>query len=159
MQKVTIISVGALKEDYFRAAVAEYEKRLSGLCRINNINLKEEPIKDEKSTAEILAALEREGDRILSSIPPRAYKFALCIEGAQRSSEELAHELEQITARAPELCFIIGSSHGLCERVKRECDARISFSRLTFPHRLMRVILLEVIYRALGITAGGKYHK
>jgi len=106
-----------------------------------------------------LSALEKEGERIFSAIPQRAYRIALCIEGAQPSSEELAQRLERISLNSPEICFIIGSSHGLSDKVKDSCDERLSISRLTFPHRLARVILLETIYRALSINGGGKYHK
>lgn len=159
MLRITLISVGALKEEYFRQAAAEYEKRLSGLCQFKNISLKEEKIKNEESPAEIAAALDREGERILAVLPSRSHKIALCIEGEQYTSEALARQLERAGAAASEICFVIGSSHGLADKVKRACDATLSLSKLTFPHRLARVILLEALYRALSILAGGKYHK
>lgn len=158
MLKITVISVGGMKEKYFADAIAEYEKRASAFAEIKNINLKEAPLFDARD-AEIAAALNAEGEQILKSIPPRAYKVALCVEGKQLSSEELAAMLHDVKETRGEVCFIIGSSHGLAEKVKAACDRRLSFSRLTFPHRLMRVILSEALYRALSIEGGGKYHK
>ena len=158
MLKITIISVGGMKEKYFAEAIAEYEKRSSAFAQIKNINLKEEPIFDARD-AEIAAALDAEGEQILKNLPPRAYKVALCVEGKQLSSEELAAMLHEVKETHGEVCFVIGSSHGLAEKVKAACDRRLSFSRLTFPHRLMRVILSEALYRALSIEGGGKYHK
>ncbi len=159
MLKLTIISVGQLKESYYREAVCEYEKRMSAFAKIQNINLKEAPSGEKSGDSAIRAALEEEGERILSSIPKGSYKIALCIEGKQQSSEELAQTLQRASAEYGECTFIIGSSHGLAEKVKAACDMRLSFSRLTFPHRLARVILSEALYRSLSINAGRKYHK
>ena len=159
MFKITIITVGQLKESYFREAVEEYEKRMSAFARVTDINLKEVPFDEKAGDGAIRTALEAEGDMILQKIPQGAYKIALCIEGKQQTSEELAGVLERAAAERGECVFIIGSSHGLCERVKRACDLRLSFSKLTFPHRLARVILCEAIYRSLSINAGRKYHK
>ena len=158
MFKITIISVGNMKEKYFAEAIKEYEKRISAYAEIRDINLKEENL-DNLREGDIAAALEREGNRILESIPPRAYKVALCVEGKSLSSEKLAELVESAKNTQGEICFIIGSSHGLSPKVKAACDYRLSVSALTFPHRLMRVILTEVIYRALSIANGGKYHK
>ena len=158
MFKITIISVGNMKEKYFAEAIKEYEKRISAYAEIRDINLKEENL-DNLREGDIAAALEREGNRILESIPPRAYKVALCVEGKSLSSEKLAELVESAKNTQGEICFIIGSSHGLSPKVKAACDYRLSVSALTFPHRLMRVILTESIYRALSIANGGKYHK
>lgn len=158
MQKMTFLSVGPLKESYFREAAAEYEKRISGFCRLETVAVKEEILRSE-SEAEIAAALEKEGKRLLEAIPRRAYVVALCVEGKELSSPELASVLERAYETAPEVCFIIGSSYGLSDEVKAAADLRLSFSRMTFPHRLMRVILAEAVYRALTIAAGVKYHK
>lgn len=158
MQKLTFLTIGTLKEDYFRAAVAEYEKRISGYCRIESVSVKEEILRSE-SDAEIAAALEKEGDRVLAAIPRRAYVIALCVEGKELSSPELSGVLERAYESAPEVCFIIGSSYGLSDRVKAAADLKLSVSRMTFPHRLMRVILAEAVYRALTIAAGARYHK
>lgn len=158
MFKVTIISVGNLKEKYFAEAMKEYEKRISAYAEIRNINLKEENL-DNLREGDIAAALEREGTAILASMPQRAYKVALCVEGKSLSSEKLAELVTSAKDMQGEICFVIGSSHGLAPKVKAACDYRLSVSALTFPHRLMRVILTEAIYRALSISNGGKYHK
>lgn len=158
MFKITIVSVGSMKEKYFAEAIAEYEKRISAYAKIADINLKEEPL-DEGSDKEIAAALEREADRIFEVLPPRAYKIALCVEGKSLSSEKLAELIGSARDSVGEVALIIGSSHGLSPRVKSACDYRLSVSALTFPHRLMRVILTEALYRALSILNGGKYHK
>ncbi len=159
MLKITVISVGQLKEDYFRLAVAEYEKRISAYAKIADINLKEAPFDEKAGESAIKAALDEEGERIISQIPKGAYKIALCIEGTQYTSEELADIFENIGTSVGECAFIIGSSHGLSERVKSMCDLRLSMSKLTFPHRLARVMLTEAIYRSLSINKGLKYHK
>lgn len=141
MLSVTILCVGNLKEAYFRQAAAEYEKRLSAFCRLKTVELHTEP-------------------QILPLLPPRAYKIALCVEGKELSSEELAQRVESVAVDGfGELYFVIGGSDGLPESVKAACDFRLSFSKMTFPHRLMRVILLEQLYRAFSINHGGKYHK
>lgn len=158
MFKVTIISVGNLKEKYYAEAVKEYEKRISAYAEVKNINLKEENL-DNFRDGDIAAALEKEGARILEVMPARAYKVALCVEGKSLSSEKLASLVEDAKNTQGEICFVIGSSHGLAPKVKSACDYRLSVSALTFPHRLMRVILTEAIYRALSIINGGKYHK
>lgn len=158
MLKITVISVGGMKESYFAEAIAEYEKRAGAYAELKNINLKEAPLAATRA-GDIAAALDAEGEQILKHLPPRACKIALCVEGKQLSSEELGALIGEVKRTAGELCFVIGSSHGLAEKVKTACDRRLSFSRLTFPHRLMRVILAEALYRALSIDAGGKYHK
>lgn len=156
---VTVISIGTLKESYLREAISEYEKRLGGLCRLTMATLKEEKLPEAPSDGEIKNALGKEGERIRNAIPPRAYKIALCIEGKQLSSEELAEKLEAIGMTNGEVCFIIGSSHGLSEDIKAICDMRLSFSKLTFPHQLMKVILMEAVYRSFNIIKGTRYHK
>lgn len=159
MLNVRLITLGTLKEEYLRSAAAEYEKRLGGFCRFEQIQLKEERLSDQPSESEIRAALEREGARVLAEIQSRAYVVAMCVEGKQLSSEELADKLGEISARTSEVCFIIGSSFGLSDTVKQRADLRLSVSKLTFPHQLMRVILLEAVYRAFNIQKGTKYHK
>lgn len=159
MLNVRLIVTGSLKESYLREATAEYMKRLSGFCRPEIIELKESRLPDDPSEKEIATALREEGDKILSLLPARAYKIALCVEGKQLSSEELARKLEGAAQQAGDLYLLIGSSHGLDERVKAACDFRLSLSKLTFPHQLMRVILLESVYRAFNIQRGTRYHK
>lgn len=159
MLAVTIIAVGNLKEQYLRDASAEYEKRLSGLCSLRMVEIKETRLPDNPSEGVIRAALEDEGERILSAVPPRAYTVALCVEGKQLDSPGLAAALEQAASQSGSVCFIIGGSFGLSDNVKRSSSLRLSFSRLTFPHQLMRVMLLEAVYRGFNIIKGTKYHK
>ena len=159
MLGVKIITVGTLKEAYLRDAVAEYEKGLGAFCKLSQVTLKEEKLPDSPSPSEIDVALRKEAEKILAEIPRKAYKMALCVEGKQMSSEELADKLDEISTSHGELCLIIGSSHGLDVSVKSACDYRLSVSKLTFPHQLMRVILLEALYRGLNISKGTKYHK
>ena len=159
MLNVKFITLGTLKEAYLRDAAAEYEKRLGGFCRFESIQLKEERLSDDPSDNEIKSALDKEGDKILSLIPARAYVVAMCVEGKQLSSPELADKLDEISARTSDICFIIGSSFGLSDTVKQRADLKLSVSKLTFPHQLMRVILLEAVYRAFNIQKGTKYHK
>ncbi len=159
MIRITVITVGSLKERYWQEAVAEYEKRLSAFSSPILLSLKEARLPQDPSEGEIRVALEEEADRILAAIPPRAYKIALCVEGMQFTSEELAKRIEQAASLSGQLCFIIGSSHGIADRVKAASDLRLSFSKLTFPHQMMRPMLLEAIYRSFTILHGTKYHK
>ena len=156
---VKIITVGSLKESYLRDATAEYEKRLGGYCKLTQVTLKEAKLPDQPSDGEIRDALRKESDKILAEMPRKAYKIAMCVEGKQMSSEELADKLGKIGETHGELCIVIGSSHGLDDSVKSACDLRLSVSSLTFPHQLMRVILLEAIYRGFNILKGTHYHK
>ncbi len=156
---VRFITVGNLKEAYLREAAAEYRKRLSGLCRVEEVELKEVRLPDDPSEGEIRRALEVEGKAILSAIPPRSFPIALCVEGKQYASPELSRKLEAVSAECGELCFIVGSSHGLAPEVKAAAKLRLSVSELTFPHQLMRVILYEAVYRCYQIARGSKYHK
>ena len=159
MVNVTFITVGTLKEDYWRQAMAEYGKRLSAYGRFSTVELRESRLPSEPSSAEIHAALDAEADKILAAIPPRTFRVALCVEGQGVSSEKLAQKLELACQTHSGLCFIIGSSYGLSEKVKAACDWRLSVSDLTFPHQLMRVILAEAVYRSFSIQKGAKYHK
>lgn len=159
MANITVISVGTLKESYLKDAVAEYKKRLSQYARVDEVNIKEEKIQDEDDAAEIKRALEAEADKIIAAIPKGAGKIALCVEGKQYDSVGLAGLIGRMADGSGKIALIIGSSHGLSERVKRECDVRLSVSALTFPHQLMRVVLFEALYRSFTILAGKKYHK
>lgn len=158
-QTVRFITVGSLKESYLREAAAEYKKRLSGMCRVEEIELKEVRLPEDPSEGEIKKALSEEAKAILSAIPPRSFPIALCVEGKQMSSPELSRRLEAVTAECGTLCFIIGSSHGLSPEVKAAAKLRLSVSELTFPHQLMRVILYEAVYRCYQIAKGSRYHK
>lgn len=156
---VNLISVGNLKEAYLRDALTEYQKRIGQFARFEAVELKEERIFNEDDRSEVSRALDREADKILAAIPKDSFTVALCVEGKQLSSEELAEQVRRAADECGKITFIIGSSHGLSERVKRECRLRLSFSRLTFPHQLMRVVLCESIYRSFTIISGKKYHK
>ena len=158
--RIKIIAVGKLKEKYLAEAVSEYEKRLSRFAKVEIVQLPDIKIPDKASAAEEEAVLRAEGDKILEKIPESAYVYALCVEGTQVSSETLAAQVKEVTLGGKsEICFIIGGSLGLDARVKARADVRLSFSKMTFPHMLMRVILLEQIYRAFKINAGESYHK
>lgn len=156
---VRFITVGNLKESYLREAVAEYKKRLSGMCRVEDIELKECKLPDNPTDADIKAALSTEAKAILGAVPSRAYLIALCVEGDKLSSPDLAKKLEKVGNAASEICFVIGSSYGLSPEVKSAAQMRLSVSDLTFPHQLMRVILYEAVYRCYQISKGTKYHK
>lgn len=141
MLNVKLVCVGNLKEAYLRDAVKEYEKRLGAYCRFTTAELKED--------SQLPAAVDVK----------KAYKIALCVEGKQHSSEEFAKMIDKCAQVSGELILVIGGSDGLPESVKALCDYRLSFSKMTFPHQLMRVILLEQLYRAFNINNNGKYHK
>ena len=159
MFKIKLIALGNLKEAYWRDALAEYKKRLGAYAQVEIVELKEERLPDSPGAAEIEAALDREATAILAAVPPRAHLAALCVEGKQLSSEELSQALSRVMQESGELALVIGSSHGLSPRVKSAAAIRLSVSKLTFPHQMMRVILLETLYRSLSILHGGKYHK
>lgn len=157
---VTLICVGRLKEDYLRAACAEYQKRLSGFCRFSVEELEAERLPDDPSEAEITAALEKEGERILKKIPRGACTAALCIEGKELDSRELAQLMESVpVSGSGAAAFIVGSSYGLSDKVKSSAQLKLSMSRMTFPHQLARVMLMEQIYRAYSIINNRSYHK
>lgn len=145
MVKLNIVCVGKLKEQYWRDAVAEYCKRLSRFCRAEVRELPER------------RSPEEEADAILKEC--RGYTFALAVEGVMCSSEQLAKKIASLVDAGRELTFVIGSSCGLSPRVKARAEEKLSFSPMTFPHQMMRVILCEQIYRAFMINAGAEYHK
>ena len=160
MLKITILCVGKIKEKYFSDAVAEYKKRLGRYCRMEIIE-----VADEKAPEDISAAMEedikrKEGERLLKSIREGDYIIALAIEGEQLSSVELAKKLDKLATRGiSQIVFVIGGSLGLSKEVLARAKEKISFSKMTFPHQLMRVILLEQVYRAFRINQGVPYHK
>ena len=159
MTKVTVIALGKLKEKYLRDASEEYIKRLSRYCKLEIAEL--EPIRlcENPSKSEINAALEKEAVLIEKKIPKDTLLVALCIEGGQITSEQLSKTVEKAQMYSGGITFIIGSSFGLAERVKQSADICMSFSSMTFPHQLFRIMLLEQIYRAFKIEEGGAYHK
>lgn len=159
MINLKIIALGNIKEQYLRDAAAEYVKRLGAFAKVELCELKEARLPDNPSQSHIDAALEDEAQRILAAIPPRSHVIALAIEGKQMSSEDFASHIESVTQTASTLCLIIGSSHGLSAKVKNASDFKLSVSKMTFPHQLFRVMLLESVYRAFNIIKGTKYHK
>jgi len=157
--KVTILSVGKIKEAFFRDAIEEYIKRSSRFSKIEIIEVKDQKIPDNPSQKECEAILKKEGSEILSKIPNNAYVISMCIEGKELSSIDLSKKIDEIKNTNDHIVFIIGGSLGLSQEVKRNSDLCISFGKITLPHQLMRVVLLEQIYRAFKISANENYHK
>lgn len=159
MMNVQILCIGKLKESYWREACAEYAKRLKAFCTFSIVELPESRLPDDPSPALIEKALEEEGEKLLAAAKGSAV-IPLCIEGKELSSPQLAQRLEDLASRGvSSVSFVIGSSFGLAERVKRAGAVRLSMSPMTFPHQLARVMLCEQIYRAFQIQNHGKYHK
>jgi 23S rRNA (pseudouridine1915-N3)-methyltransferase len=158
--RVDVLCVGKLKEAYWRDACAEYQKRLGSFCRLTVTEVEETRLPDRPSAAQIAETVNTEGRRLLQKIPQGAAVIALCIEGKALSSEQLSASLEGMTVSGDSrIAFLIGGSHGLSDEVKASARLKLSMSPMTFPHQLARVMLLEQIYRAMQIAAGGKYHK
>ena len=158
--KITLITVGKIKEKYFTDAIAEYMKRLSRYCKPEIIQVADEKTPENAALAVEKQVKDTEGERILRHVAEDAFVVALEIRGEMLSSEELADFIErkQVSGTS-HIQFVIGGSLGLSEAVLRRADYRLSFSRMTFPHQLMRVVLLEQIYRSIRIIAGEPYHK
>ena len=160
MIKINIVAVGKLKEKYLSDACKEYLKRLGAFAKVEICEISEYRAKENPSPAEIEIIKEKEGEQILSKIPKGAYVFPMCIEGKELSSEEFSKKIEkEMLLSNAEFVFIIGGSFGLSEAVKSRGDFRLSFGKITLPHQLMRVVLLEQIYRAFSIMNNSKYHK
>lgn len=158
--KVTLITVGKLKEKYLKDGIAEYSKRLSRFTKLEIIELADEKTPDNASLAENQAILKKEGSRILAKIADRAFVIALAIEGDPLSSEKFSQLLDNVTSRGfSEIVFIIGGSLGLAPEVKTRANQLLSFGRITLPHQLMRLVLVEQIYRVFMIQQGSPYHK
>lgn len=160
IMKITIIAVGKLKEKYWKQAIAEYEKRLSAYTKIDIIEVPDEKAPENMSDKEIEQMKEKEGQRILAKVKPQSTVITLEIQGKMLSSEGLAKELDQrMTQGASDFTFIIGGSNGLHQEVMKRSNFALSFSKMTFPHQMMRVVLLEQVYRAFKINRGEAYHK
>ena len=158
--RITLITVGKLKEKYFTDAIKEYSKRLSRYCKLEIIELTDEKTPDRASEAEELQIKAKEGERILKTIKDGSYVVARAIEGKKMTAEKLAEFIGNLGVRGiSDIVFIIGGSLGLDERVLNRADYLLSFSDMTFPHQLMRVILLEQIYRSFRILQNEPYHK
>ena len=160
MFDITLICMGKLKEKFYLSAAAEYEKRLKGYCAFKLVELPEHRLPEDPSPAEIQAGLEKEAELILSKIPKGAWFCVLTPEGKIISSEELAGKIQDVkNSGKSSACFLIGSSFGMAQRIKEKADFKLSMSKMTFPHHLARIMVLEQIYRAEAIQAGSKYHK
>ena len=160
MQKVTVLCVGKLKEAFYAAAVAEYQKRLQRHCKLEIVELPEQKLPESPAPAEIEQALAREAALIEEKLPKGGAVIALCIEGKPCSSEELSRRIIDFGVQGKtQITFLIGGSVGLDESLKQQADWRLSMSPMTFPHHMARIMLLEQIYRAYQIAGGAKYHK
>ncbi len=157
---IKLISVGKIKEKYYRAALDEYIKRLSRYCKLTCIEVADEKAPESLSTAEMVQVKDKEGSRILAKIDQSDYVISLEITGQAMSSETLAAKLNQLALSGKsQLCFVIGGSLGLSDAVCRRSNYALSFSKMTFPHQLMRVVLLEQLYRSFKIIKNEPYHK
>ena len=160
MFDITLITMGKLKEKFYLSAAEEYTKRLKGYCRFQLLELPEHRLPENPSPAEIAAGLEKEADLIFSKLPKGAWFCVFTPEGKNLSSEEFAGKLKEVKlAGKSSACFLIGSSFGMADRVKQAADFKLSMGKMTFPHHLARIMVLEQIYRAEAIQAGSKYHK
>ena len=160
MISINIICLGRLKESYLREACAEYAKRLGAFCRLNITELTPAKLPDSPNETQIACALAEEAKKINACISKGDTVVALCIEGKELSSEMLSEEIEKCAlSGGSTIDFIIGSSYGLAPEIKAKAKLRLSMSKMTFPHQLARVMLLEQIYRAFMISSSGKYHK
>ncbi len=158
--KVTILCVGKIKEKFYRDAIAEYEKRLSRYCKLEIVEVADEKTPDNASELVETQIKEKEAERMEKYIKDGAYVIALAIEGKQLDSVELSEKIEQLgTSGTSHIIFVIGGSLGLAEQILKRADYKLSFSKMTFPHQLMRVILLEQVYRSYRIMNHEPYHK
>ena len=158
--KITVLAVGKIKEKFYTEAVREYAKRLSRYCELSVAEVEDEPTPENASLRQESQIKEKEGERLLAKIPGGSHVIALAIDGKAYDSVGLSKHLSELTlAGSSHLVFLIGGSLGLSEAVLNRADEKISFSKLTFPHQLMRVILLEQIYRSFRIARGEPYHK
>lgn len=157
---IKIIGVGKLKEKYFKAGIAEYAKRLGRFCKFQIVEVPDEKAPESLSQSEMDDVMAKEGQRILDKIKDREYVYALAIKGKERSSEEFAKEIADLTTYGhSDITFVIGGSLGLAPEVLKRADTQISFGRFTLPHQLMRLVLTEQVYRAFMINEGSPYHK
>lgn len=158
--RVTVLCVGKVKEKFYRDAIDEFRKRLSRYCKLEIIEVADEKTPEQASDVEVRQIKDKEGERLLKNIKDDAYVITLCIDGIQLDSEGLSEKVEKLGIQGTShICFVIGGSLGLSDEVIRRADYKLSFSRMTFPHQLMRVILLEQVYRAYRIMNHEPYHK
>lgn len=160
MFEITVLAMGKLKEKFYLSAAAEYEKRLKGYCNFKLLELPEYRLPEEPSASQIQAGLAKEAETIFAKIPKGAWLCVLTPEGKELSSPELAEKMRQVKLSGKSaVCFLIGSSFGIHDSVKHGADFQLSMGRMTFPHHLARIMVLEQLYRAEAIQAGSKYHK
>ena len=160
MFEITLIAMGKLKESFYLSAASEYTKRLGGYCKFRLLELPEAKLPDDPSPGDIAAGLEKEADAILSKLPKGAWLCIFTPEGKELSSEEFAQKLRTVkNSGKSSACFLIGSSFGISPRIKAQADFRLSMGKMTYPHHLARIMVLEQLYRAEAIQAGSKYHK
>ena len=160
MFDITLLVMGKLKEKFYLSAAAEYEKRLKGYCSFKIVELPEYRLPENPSPAEIQTGLEKEAEQIFQKIPKGTWLCVLTPEGKIISSEDLAAKMKEVKLSGKSsACFLIGSSFGMAQRVKDKADFRLSMGRMTFPHHLARIMVLEQLYRSEAIQAGSKYHK
>lgn len=159
MMNVTVLAVGKLKESYLREGCAEYVKRLSAYAKVNVVEVNEERCSDNPSDSEIQSVIKKEGERIIKKIPKGATVIPLCIEGKEYNSREFSALIENISLRNSHICFVIGGSFGLADEVKAMGKTKLSFGKMTLPHQLARMVLLEQVYRGFSILNNSKYHK
>jgi 23S rRNA (pseudouridine1915-N3)-methyltransferase len=157
---ILIVSVGKLKEKYLKMGIEEYLKRLNAYAKVEVVEVSDEKAPEELSDSEMVQVKQKEGERILAKISQDTYVIALAINGKMQSSEELADTLDKLaTYGKSKIAFIIGGSLGLSDEVLKRANEQLSFSKMTFPHQLMKLILVEQIYRAYRINRGEPYHK
>lgn len=157
---ISIVTVGKLKEKYLKAGIAEYAKRLGAYAKITEVEVADEKAPEQLSEADMEIVKKKEGERILAKISQDAYVIALAIDGKMKTSEQLAKDMESLmTYGRSKIVFVIGGSLGLHDEVLKRADEKLSFSKMTFPHQLMKLILLEQVYRAFRIMKGEPYHK
>ena len=158
--KISIVSVGKLKEKYLKQGIQEYLKRLGAYAKVDVIEVADEKAPENMSEAELLEVKRKEGERILSQIAPDTYVITLEINGKMLSSEQLAAKMDELaTYGKSKIVFVIGGSLGISNDVQKRSDLALSFSKMTFPHQLMRLILLEQVYRGFRINREEPYHK
>ncbi len=158
--KITVLCVGKIKEKFYSMAIEEYAKRLGRYCKLEIVEVADERTDESASPAEELLVKQREGERILKNCKDSSYVIALAIDGKQLDSVELSEKMETLGVQGiSHITFVIGGSLGLDERVLKRADFKLSFSKMTFPHQLMRVVLLEQVYRSYRIMNGEPYHK
>ena len=158
--RITVVCIGKIKEKYLKLGIDEFSKRLSKYCKLEVIELDDEKAPENLSDKEMNIIKDKEGKKILNKLKDNSYVIALAIDGKNLSSEELANRIEDLSVNGiSHIVFVIGGSLGLSDDVLRRANYKLSFSKMTFPHQLMRLILLEQVYRAYRINNGEPYHK